>query len=182
MSYFTSETFHKFIKEYIEKNRIIHITGAINDEMLDFFRTVMFYLDSLSEEPIKLYINSPGGSVYSLLGMLDVIDNVKSDVYTYVNGLAASAAAILLTYGKKRYATKYSTIMFHQPLTMGISGQTEDILRYAGEMERLRNLLAEIVSQKTGLSKRKILRDLFDRDTYLPSQKAKELGIIDEII
>ena len=182
MRYFSSETFHKFIKEYIEKNRIIHITGTINDEMLDFFRTTMFYLDSLSGEPIKLYINSHGGNIYSLLGMLDVVDRIKSDVYTYVNGLAASAAAVLLAYGKRRYATKYSTIMFHQPLTMGLSGQAEDILRYAGEMERLRNLLAEIISQKTGLSKRKILKDLFDRDTYLSPYDAQKLNIVDEII
>ena len=182
MNYFSSETFYKFMKEYIEKNRIVHITGEINDETLDFFRMIMFYLDGLSAEPIKLYINSPGGSVYSLLGMLDVIDKVESDVYTYVNGLAASAAAILLTYGKKRYATKYSTIMFHQPISFGISGQTEDILRYAGEMDRLRSLLAQIIFQKTGIEKDKVLSDLFDRDTYLSPNDALKLNIIDEII
>jgi ATP-dependent Clp protease protease subunit len=72
--------------------------------------------------------------------------------------------------------------MFHQPLTLGISGQTEDVLRHANEMERLRNLLAEIISQKTGLSKKKVLKDLFDRDTYLSPDKALKLNIIDEII
>ena len=182
MGYFTSDSFYKFQKEYTEENRIIHVTGTIDDNMLDAIRTTMFYLDNMNDEPIKLYINSPGGIVYSLLGILDVIDTVKSPVYTYVNGLAASAAAILLTYGDKRYATKRSTIMFHQPLIHGVSGQTEDIVRQAKEMERLRELLAQIVSEKTGISKKKVLKDLFDRDTYLSPDEAKKLNIIDEII
>jgi ATP-dependent Clp protease protease subunit len=181
--FFASEEFAKFTKEYFETHRIIHISGTIDMDMADAFRTLMFYLDSKdNERPIKLYINSPGGMIYPLLGMLDVIDKVKSPVYTYANGLAASAAAILLTYGDKRYATRYSTIMTHQPLIGCVGGQTEDIKIHAKEMDRLRLLLAEIVSYKTGLSIEKILTDLFDRDTYITPEKAKELGIIDEIV
>ena len=176
------KSYFKFKLDFVEKHRIIQITGSIISPMLEQFRELMFYLQKRDDqEPIHLYIHSPGGEAYTLLGMLDVIDTVSNPVYTYVNGLAASAAAILLTYGDKRYATKYSTIMFHQPLAYNISGQTEDILIQAREMERLRNILADIVSEKTGLDKQYVLDELFDRDTYLDPQKALELKIIDEI-
>ena len=176
------DSYFEFKLKMIEKHRIVSITNIIDLQLAEEIRDLLFYLDSKSEDVIKLYINSPGGLVYALLSILDVIDVLKSPVYTYVNGLAASAAAVLLIYGKKRFATKYSTIMFHQPLAHGISGQAEDIIREAKEIERLRDLLAEIVSNKTGLSKKKVLRDLFDRDTYLTPEQAKKLNVIDEII
>lgn len=163
-------------------DRIIFITGEINDNTSNIVISELLYLDSLSNEDISIYINSPGGSVTAGLAIYDTMNYIKSDVKTIVVGMAASMAAFLLACGKKgkRYALTNSEVMIHQPLG-GVSGQATDIKIAAERILKMKDKLNRILSEKTGQSLRKITKDT-DRDNYMNAMEAKKYGLIDEII
>jgi ATP-dependent Clp protease protease subunit len=138
-----------------------------------------------SEDPdkdIAIYINSPGGSITALFAVYDTIEYIKSDVTTICMGQAASAAAVLLAAGTKgkRFALPHARILLHQP-SGGAEGQSVDIEIQAREILRMRDLLNEILAEKTGQSVEQIARDT-DRDFILDAKAAKEYGLVDEII
>ena len=137
-----------------------------------------------SDDEISLYIDSPGGSVYSGMGLLDVMDFISSPISTVNIGLAASMAAVVLCSGKRgsRKALKRSRTMIHQPLTYGgWMQQASDVEIEAREMNLLKKELYEIISEKTGQTYDRVYKD-GDRDYWMSSSDAKKYGMIDEII
>lgn len=163
--------------------RIIFL-GEIDDISTELVKANILYLDSISDEDISLYINSGGGSVYSGLGLLDVMDYVNSDIVTVNTGLAASMAAVVLCSGTngKRKSLKRSRTMIHQPLTYGgWMQQASDVEIEAKEMNHLKKELYKIISEKTGQVYDKVYKD-GDRDYWMGAQDAKKYGMIDEII
>jgi len=164
--------------------RIIFLTTEIDSDVCNIIKAQLMYLDTESDEDIKIYIDSPGGSVYSGLGLLDVMDFVKSDIVTVNTGLAASMAAVLLCSGTngKRKALKRSRTMIHQPLGYGgWMQQASDIEIEAKEINSLKKELYEIISDRTGQKYDKVYKD-GDRDYWMSAQDAKKYGMIDEII
>ena len=165
------------------KERIIFVTGEVNDQMADLVIAQLLFLES--EDPkkdIQLYINSPGGSVSAGLAIYDTMQYVKPDVSTICVGMAASMGAILLTSGAKgkRYALPNADTSIHQPLG-GAQGQASDIEIHAKNILKKRELLNKILSERTGQPLEKIERDT-DRDFILTAEEAKEYGLIDEVI
>lgn len=165
------------------KDRIVFIGGAINDAVANLVIAQLLFLES--EDPdkdINLYINSPGGSIYSGLAVYDTMRYIKSDVSTICVGMAASMGAVLLAAGTKgkRFALPHSRVMVHQPLG-GAQGQAVDIEIHAKEILRLRESLNEILSNHTGRPMEKIAEDT-DRDFYMSVEEAIEYGIIDTVL
>ena len=165
------------------KERIIFVTGEVNDQMADLVIAQLLFLES--EDPkkdIQLYINSPGGSVSAGLAIYDTMQYVKPDVSTICVGMAASMGAILLTSGAKgkRYALPNADTLIHQPLGAA-QGQASDIEIHAKNILKKRELLNKILSERTGQPLEKIERDT-DRDFILTAEEAKEYGLIDEVI
>ena len=157
------------------KERIIFLSGEVNDQMADLIVAQLLFLES--EDPkkdIQIYINSPGGSVSAGLALYDVS--------TICIGRAASMGAFLLTSGAKgkRFALPNADIMIHQPLG-GAQGQAEDIKIQAQKILQVRATLNQILAKRTGQSLKKIEKDT-DRDFYMSAYEAKEYGIIDEVI
>ena len=164
--------------------RIIFLSTEIDSDICNVIKAQLMYLDSLDDSEISIYIDSPGGSVYSGLGLLDVMDFINSDVSTVNTGLAASMAAVILCSGKKgkRKSLKRSRTMIHQPLTYGgWMQQASDVEIEAREMNHLKKELYEIISEKTGQNYDKVYKD-GDRDYWMTAQDAKKYGMIDEII
>lgn len=166
------------------KNRIIFVGDAIDDELANVVIAQLLFLEQ--EDPdkdIDIYINSPGGSVTAGLGIYDCMQLVKPDVSCICMGMAASAAAVLLSGGAKgkRFALPYSRIMIHQPLMNGLGGQATDIDIHAKQIMKTRDILNHILSEHTGQPIERIEQDT-DRDHYMSAEEAKEYGIIDEII
>jgi len=173
------DVFSKLLDE-----RIIFLSTEVDSDVCNIIKAQMMYLDSLSDDDISIYIDSPGGSVYSGLGLLDVMDFVNCDISTVNTGLAASMAAVILCSGKKgkRKALKRSRTMIHQPL--GYGGwvqQASDMEIEAKEINSLKKELYEIISDRTGQSYDRVYKD-GDRDYWMTSQDAKKYGMIDEII
>jgi ATP-dependent Clp protease protease subunit len=141
------------------------------------------YLETQSDDDIKIYIDSPGGSVYSGLGLLDVMDYVSPDIITVNTGLAASMAAVILCSGSKgkRRALKRSRTMIHQPIGGGWMQQASDIEIEAREINSLKKELYEIISDRTGQNYDRVHKD-GDRDYWMSAQDAKKYGMIDDII
>ena len=165
------------------KDRIVFVTGEIDDTMANLVIAQLLFLES--EDPdkdIHLYINSPGGSVSAGLAIYDTMQYIKPDVSTICMGMAASMASVLLAAGApgKRFALPYSRVMIHQPLG-GVQGQASEIEITAREILRLRDEMNGILASHTGQTKEKIAQDT-DRDNYLSSQQAKEYGLIDEVV
>ncbi len=163
--------------------RIIFLGTPVNDEVANVVMAQLLHLES--EDPdkdIALYINSPGGSITSLFAIYDTMQYIKPDVTTICMGQAASAAAVLLAAGTpgKRFALPHSRILLHQP-SGGAEGQAADIEVVAREILRMRDLLNELLAEKTGQTVEKIASDT-DRDFILDAYAAKEYGIVDEII
>jgi ATP-dependent Clp protease protease subunit len=161
------------------------LSGEIDTNICELIKANLLYLESLdSEENITLYINSPGGSVYDGLGLLDIMEYIKPEIGTINTGLAASMAAIILSSGAKgkRKALKRSRTMIHQPMG-GYSGwaQASDMEIEAREINDLKKELYEIISDKTGQKYDKVYKD-GDRDYWLSATDAKKYGIIDDII
>ena len=166
----------------ILKNRIILLSGEIDDNTANIVIAELLYLDSINNDDISLYINSPGGSVSAGMAIFDTMNYIKSDVSTICIGMAASMAAFLLACGKsgKRYCLPNSEVMIHQPLG-GEQGQATEIKIVAERIIKLKNKLNQILSEKTNKKLSEIEKDT-DRDYYMNSQEALEYGIIDKII
>jgi ATP-dependent Clp protease, protease subunit len=165
------------------KERIIFLGTPITDEIANLMMAQLIHLEGEDpEKDINLYINSPGGSVTAALAIYDTMEFIKPDIGTYCLGQAASAAAVLLASGSKgkRLATPHSRVLLHQPHG-GAEGQSADIEIQAAEIQRVRDLLDEILSQKTGQERGKISDDT-DRDFILTAEEAKDYGLIDSVI
>jgi ATP-dependent Clp protease protease subunit len=165
------------------RNRIIILGTPISDQIANLTVAQLLYLDNDDPtRPITMYINSPGGMVYSGMAIYDTMQQVRSPVATYAVGFTASFGTILLTAGTKgmRYALPNATIHMHQPLG-GAQGQASDIAIQAEEILRLRTDLNKILSFHTGQPVEKIERDT-DRDIYMDAKAAMEYGLVDEVL
>lgn len=164
------------------KNRIILLSGEINDACSSSIIAQLLYLDSISNEDISLYINSPGGSVSAGMAIYDAMNFIKSDVATICVGMAASMGAFLLSSGQKgkRSALPSSEIMIHQPLG-GAEGQATEIKIVAEHIIKLKKKLNTILAKNTKKSLKTIENDT-ERDHYLDAEEALEYGLIDKII
>ncbi|GGA36373.1 ATP-dependent Clp endopeptidase proteolytic subunit ClpP [Paenibacillus physcomitrellae] len=165
------------------KDRIIFLSGAIDDEVANLVVAQLLFLEA--EEPgkdIHLYINSPGGSITAGMGIYDTMQYIKSDVSTICVGMAASMGSLLLTAGApgKRYALPHSEVMIHQPLG-GVQGQATDIGIHAEWILKTKEKVNQIYVERTGQPLEKIQRDT-DRDYFLSADEAKAYGIIDKVI
>lgn len=165
------------------KERIIFLGEPIDDSVANTLIAQLLFLDAENnKEDIKLYINSPGGSVTSAMAMYDTIQHVKADVSTICVGQAASAAAVLLAAGAKgkRFSLPNSRILIHQVMG-GAEGQQKDIVIAANEITRMKDQINQILSKHTGQSAKKLEEDT-DRDFWMTADEAKKYGIIDKII
>ncbi len=165
------------------KDRIIFIGTPIDDTVANLVIAQLLFLESEDpEKDINLYINTPGGSIYSGLAIYDTIQYIKPDISTICVGLAASMGAILLTCGAagKRFVLPNSKIMMHQPLG-GTQGQAVDIEIHAREILRLRENLNRILAEHTGKPMEQIAKDT-DRDFFMSAEEAKDYGIVDQIL
>lgn len=164
------------------KNRIILLSGEIDDILANSVVAQLLYLDSLNHDDISLYINSPGGSVTAGMAIYDTMNFVKSDVSTICLGMAASMAAFLLSSGekKKRYVLPNAEVMIHQPLG-GAQGQATEIKIAAEHILKLRDKLNHILANNTGQKIEDIQKDT-ERDNFMDSKEALEYGIVDKII
>ena len=164
------------------KNRIILLSGEIDDNLANSIVAQLLYLDGVNHSDISIYINSPGGSITSGMAIYDTMNFIKSDVSTICVGMAASMAAFLLACGTegKRYCLPNSEVMIHQPLG-GAQGQATEIKIAAERLIKLKKKLNTILSKQTGKSLRKIERDT-ERDHYLDSKEALNYGLVDKIL
>ena len=165
------------------RNRIIILGTPISDQIANLTVAQLLYLDNDDPtRPITMYINSPGGMVYSGMAIYDTMQQVRSPVATYAVGFTASFGTVLLTAGTKgmRYALPNATIHMHQPLG-GAQGQASDIAIQAKEILRLRSDLNKILSFHTGQTEEKIAQDT-DRDIYMNALEAMEYGLVDEVL
>ncbi|MHC1718921.1 MAG: ATP-dependent Clp endopeptidase proteolytic subunit ClpP [Acidaminococcaceae bacterium] len=165
------------------KDRIIFVTGTIDDNMANLIIAQLLFLES--EDPnkdIHLYINSPGGSVSAGMAIYDTMQYIKPDVSTICMGMAASMASVLLAAGTKgkRFTLPYARVMIHQPLG-GAQGQATEIEIHAREILRIRDEMNDIMAKHTGQPKEKIQIDT-ERDYYLTAVEAKAYGLVDEIL
>ena len=164
-------------------DRIIFMGTGINDQVANIIQAQLLFLESTdASKDIQIYINSPGGSVYAGLGIYDTMQLIKPDVATICTGMAASMGAVLLCAGAKgkRSGLTHSRVMIHQPLG-GAQGQASDIEITAREIVTLKKELYEIISKHTGQDYDKIHEDS-DRDYWMKAEKAKEYGMIDEVL
>ncbi len=164
------------------KDRIIMLSGEIDDVSANIIISQLLYLDSLNNEDISIYINSPGGSVTAGMAIYDTMNFVKSDVSTICTGMAASMAAFILSSGKKgkRFALPNSEVMIHQPLG-GAEGQATDIKIAAERILKLKDKLNKLLAKNTNQSLKKVATDT-ERDYFLDSKEALEYGLIDKIL
>ena len=164
-------------------DRIIVLGTEINEDVANIVTSQLMYLNSVdSEADIKLFINSPGGSVIDGLAIYDIMNWVEPDVATYTMGMAASMGSILLSSGTKgkRYSLPHSKIMIHQ-VSGYAGGQYSDIKIWADEIKKHQSELYNILAENTGKSFKQIEKDA-DRDHWFTAQEALEYGLIDEII
>ncbi|QDS94939.1 ATP-dependent Clp protease proteolytic subunit [Roseimaritima multifibrata] len=165
------------------ENRIVFLQGEIHVGNANELVMKLLYLQSENRrKDIHFYINSPGGSVTATLAIFDTMKMLSCDVATYCVGEAASGAAILLAGGTKgkRYCLPHSRVMVHQPMG-GVGGQVSDIEIQAAEIFRYRDVLNTILSDATGQPVDRIGKDT-ERDFFLPAEKAKEYGLVDDIL
>ncbi len=164
------------------KDRIIMLSGEIDDSLSNIVISELLYLDSLNNDPISIYINSPGGSITSGMAIYDTMNFIKSKVSTVCIGIAASMAAFLLSSGEKgmRYALPNSEVMIHQPLG-GAQGQATEIKIAAERILKLKEKLNTILSHNTNQDIKKIENDT-ERDYFMSSNEALKYGLIDKIL
>jgi ATP-dependent Clp protease protease subunit len=165
------------------KERIIFLTGQINDNLASLVTAQLLFLEA--EDPKKeiyLYINSPGGLVTAGLGIYDTMQYVKPDISTLCIGQAASMGSFLLAAGTKgkRFSLPNSRVMVHQP-SAGFQGQVTDIEIHANEVSSLKKRLNEIYSKHTGKSVDEV-KSALERDNFMTAEVAKEFGLIDEVV
>jgi len=165
------------------KERIVFVTGPIEDYMASVITAQLLYLEAENpKKEISMYINSPGGVVSSGLAIYDTMQYIKPEVSTLCIGQAASMGSLLLAAGEKnkRFALPNSRIMVHQP-SGGFQGQASDIERHAKEIISLRSRLNEIYVNHTGKDL-KTIESALDRDTFMTSDDAKTFGLIDKVV
>ena len=162
------------------KDRIIFLSGEINDSLANIIVSELLYLDNLNNEDIYLYINSPGGSITSGMSIYDTIFFFNSKVITIGLGMCASMAAFLLSSGNSRYALPNTEIMIHQPIG-GAQGQATDIQIAAERIIKLKEKLNKILAQNTKQDLKTITADT-ERDNFLSAEEALNYGLIDQII
>lgn len=165
------------------RERIIMLGTPINDQIANLMVAQLLYLAREDPtKPIRLYINCPGGQVYSGMAIYDTIQQVECPVSTVAVGFTASFGTVLLTAGTKgmRYALPNATVHMHQPLG-GAQGQASDIAIQANEILRLRKSVNDILSFHTGQALEKIEEDT-DRDIFMTAEEAKEYGLVDEVL
>jgi ATP-dependent Clp protease protease subunit len=164
------------------KDRIVMLSGEINDDMANIIVGELLFLDSQNHDDISLYINSPGGSVTAGMAIYDTMNFIKSDVSTICIGMNASMAAFLLSSGAKgkRYALPNGEIMIHQPLG-GAKGQATEIKIAALQILKTKAKMNKILAENTGQDIKKIENDT-ERDYYMDASEALEYGIIDKVL
>ncbi len=165
------------------KERIIFLGTGIDDTVANLVVAQLLFLESEdADKDIKIYINSPGGSVYAGLAMLDTMNLIKPDVSTICVGMAASMGAVLLAAGAKgkRFSLPHARIMIHQG-SAGFEGTPSDIEITAREILRARETLDGILAERTGQSLEQVHKDT-DRDKWMSAQEATEYGLIDKVI
>ncbi len=165
------------------KNRIVFLGTAINDQIANLTIAQLLFLNQEDREaPISMYINSPGGQVYSGLAIYDTMQMITNPVATYAVGVTASFGTLLLAAGSHgmRYALPHATIHMHQPLG-GAQGQATDIEIQAREILRLKERLNQILAFHTGRSLEEVEHDT-DRDLYMDAKKAVEYGLVDQVL
>lgn len=164
------------------KDRIIVLSGEIDDDSANAVVAELLYLDSLNHNDISIYINSPGGSVTAGMAIYDTMNFIESDVSTICLGMSASMAAFLLSSGTKgkRYCLPNSEVMIHQPLG-GAQGQATEIKIAAERILKLREKLNQILSKNTGKDLKTVEKDT-ERDYFLSAKEALDYGIIDKIL
>ena len=164
------------------EDRIVFLTGEVNDISADIVIAQLIYLEGKDpEKDISLYINSPGGTITAGMGIYDTMNYIRCDVSTICVGMAASMGAFLLSSGAKgkRYALPNSEIMIHQPLG-GAQGQATDIKIQAEHILRIKDRMNRILSSNTSQPLDKIERDV-ERDYYMTAEEALKYGIVDRI-
>ena len=164
------------------KDRIILLSGEITDDVSNSVVAQLLYLDSVNNDDISLYINSPGGVITAGMAIYDTMNFIKSDVSTICVGLAASMGAFLLCSGEKgkRYALPNSEVMIHQPLG-GVQGQATEIKIAAEHILKLKDKLNKIISKNTGKPLNEVEQDT-ERDNYMDSDEALKYGLIDKVL
>ncbi|MCM4155281.1 ATP-dependent Clp endopeptidase proteolytic subunit ClpP [Gramella sp. AN32] len=164
-------------------DRIIFLGTGINDQVANIVQAQLLFLESTeASKDIQIYINSPGGSVYAGLGIYDTMQFIKPDVATICTGMAASMGAVLLCAGEKgkRSGLPHSRVMIHQPMG-GAQGQASDIEITAREIVTLKEELYKIIAKHSGQTYEKV-HDDSDRDYWMKAEKAREYGMIDEVL
>ena len=166
----------------LQLDRILFLGSEINEDVANIINAQLLYLNSIGEEDIKMFINSPGGSVIDGLAIYDVMNFVNPDVSTYCMGMCASMGSILVSSGAKgkRYTLPNGEIMIHQ-VSSWAQGQCADIQIRAQHTKRLQDKLYNILAENTGKTFEEIDRDS-DRDKWFTADEAVEYGLIDEII
>ena len=165
------------------KDRVIFLTGPIDDDVANLIIAQLLFLEAEdNKKDIQMYINSPGGEVYSGMAIYDTMQYIKPNVSTICVGLAASMASFLLAGGEKgkRFSLPNSRILIHQPLG-GTQGQASDIKIQAEEILKIREEMNAILSKNTGQTIAKVDKDT-DRDFYMRADEALKYGIIDKVI
>jgi ATP-dependent Clp protease, protease subunit len=165
------------------KERIVFLGSPINDQVANIIIAQLLFLESQdNKNEIKIYINSPGGSVVAALAIYDTMQHIKADVSTICVGVAASAAAILLSAGEKgrRFSLPNSEILIHQVMG-GVEGQATDIDIHARHILKTKERLNKILSKHSGQSLKKIEQDA-ERDYFMSADEARKYGIIDKVI
>lgn len=165
------------------RERIIFLTGEVNDQMANTIVAQMLFLES--EDPkkeISLYINSPGGSVSAGMAIVDTMNHIKPEVSTICVGVAASMGAWILSQGQrgKRFILPNAEVLIHQPLG-GVSGQASDILITAENIIKIKNKMIKMLSTATGQKEEKVAKDV-DRDFWMDAEESKKYGIVDKIM
>jgi len=170
------------IDNVLLKERKIFLWGMVDDDTAKHVVDRLLYLDSISNEEIKLYINSPGGYVTSGFSMYDTIRSVKSPVSTICTGLAASMGSILLSAGEKgrRFIQPHARVMIHQP-SGGARGQASDIEITAQEIIKTKELSAQILADNCGQTFDKVMKD-FNRDHWMGAEESVAYGIVDGVL
>lgn len=177
------ETRHDIFSRML-KDRIIFLGSPIDSVVANVIVAQLLFLSSQDpSSPIKIYINSPGGSVVAGLSIIDTMNLIPNDVETIVVGMAASMAAVILSSGAKgmRKSLPNSTVMIHQPSNANVGGQASDIEISTRRIIRIRDNLNQMLASNTGQELSRVEQDC-DRDYYMNSEEALEYGIIDSVV
>lgn len=161
-------------------DRIVFVHEPITSSLAMVVNAQLLFLDAELNEPIYMYISSPGGEVMAGLSIIDVMNHIASPVYTVALGMVASMASVLLSAGERRYILPHAQVMLHQPLG-GAQGQASDIEITAKQILKIKEKLNTMLSEATGKPVEEIEK-VTDRDSYFDAKEALEFGLVDEIL